>query len=101
MLHPFVRGGPEGRVVHEDSGAGVPAQDRIVVARRAEGLGLLIEGRRLPEAVVGRVTGAGAALLEMGPGAPLADDPHSMPAGTRPVDGAARPAPDGKHSARS
>ncbi len=50
-------------MVHEDSGAGVPAQDRIVVARRAEGLGLLIEGHRLPEAVVGRVTGAGAAFL--------------------------------------
>src|SRR5207249_8440789 len=76
MLDPLLRPRPDGGVVHQDAGAGVPAQDRVVVSGRTEGLGFLVEGHRLPETVIGHVTRPGAALLELGLGPALPDDPR-------------------------
>src|SRR4051812_24265553 len=62
------------RVAAQQSRAGVPAQDRVVVAGRPARLGLLVPAQRFAQVLVDGAGGARAIPVEQRAGAPLADD---------------------------
>src|SRR5882672_12963737 len=61
-------------VTHDDSSAGVPPQDRIVVAGGTNRLRLLVPFHRVAQPFVGVVARSRPALLQSGFGLSLADD---------------------------
>src|SRR5712691_5677207 len=73
QLQPFVR--PRNKfVAHNDAGAGIPAQKRIVVSRRTYRFSFFVPTHRFAQEMVSFVTGARAALMEAGFGTTLGDD---------------------------
>ena len=62
----------------EEPGAGVPAQPRIVVARRAQPFGAFEVPHGFDDPVVGPDARAGAAVRELRLRAPLGDDPGAV-----------------------
>src|SRR3954453_8417920 len=73
-LEGLLAGGRE-VVFLEHPNAGVPAELGVVVVRRPEGFGPLVPVHRLPEPRVGDALRPGAAPVEGGAAATLADDP--------------------------
>src|SRR5262245_20986302 len=72
-LGPFVRARPE-LVAHDDSGASVPTQQRIVVSRRANGFSLFVVGHGFPKERIRLEAGPGTPLLKLGFSPALAKD---------------------------
>src|SRR5204862_310110 len=62
------------RIAREESIAGVPPQNRFVVAGRPLRLGLLVPAHRLAQPVIGLLSGSRGAQAEVRLGASLADD---------------------------
>src|SRR5207237_8299255 len=61
-------------VARNDSRAGVPAQQRVVIARRADFLRLLEPRQRLAEQFKGVKAGAGSAVVQLSLGFAFAND---------------------------
>src|SRR5262245_35465214 len=72
-LHPLFQ--PRGEtVLHDDAGAGVPAEECVVVAVRTDDLGLLVVGHGFAQVLVRFKAGAGAAATELGLSSALVKD---------------------------
>src|SRR6202040_1713255 len=73
LLQPVVRALLQVRgelpLAAQGADAGVPAQDGVVVAGRADGGGAVVVVHGLAQPLVGDVAGAGAAALQVGLGA--------------------------------
>src|SRR5437868_4576810 len=61
-------------VAHDDAGAGIPAEERIIVFRRTKRLGFFVPVHGFAQELVSFMAGARAALMQAGLGSALGDD---------------------------